>query len=196
MKILVTGGTGYIGSHVVIELLNQNHEVSIIDNLVNSKKTVINSIEKITNKRPSFFQIDLLDKKALDKLFKNNTFDLVMHFAALKSVAESTKNPLLYYENNITGTLNLLNCMKQSKISNFIFSSSATVYGDAKNGKCVETLPTGQGITSPYGKTKYMMEEIMKDLSVAWPEFSCIALRYFNPIGNHPSGLIGENLTH
>lgn len=193
MKVLVTGGTGYIGSHVVIELLNQGHEVHIVDNLINSKITVLDSIEKITNKKPLFTKIDLLDKKVLEDFFRNNSFDLVIHFAALKSVAESTKNPLLYYENNITGTLNLLGCMKQSNISSFIFSSSATVYGDIKDGKCVETLPTGQGIASPYGKTKYMIEEIMKDLSTAWPEFSCIALRYFNPIGNHPSGLIGED---
>lgn len=193
MKVLVTGGTGYIGSHVVIELLNQGYEVHIIDNLINSKITVLDSIEKITNKKPLFTKIDLLDKKVLEDFFRNNSFDLVIHFAALKSVAESTKNPLLYYENNITGTLNLLSCMKESNISNFIFSSSATVYGDTKDGKCVETLPTGQGIASPYGKTKYMIEEIMKDLSTAWPEFSCIALRYFNPIGNHPSGLIGED---
>ena len=193
MKILVTGGTGYIGSHVVVELLNQNHEVTIVDNLVNSKITVLDSIEKITGKKPEFHQIDLLDFNLLNELFSSNSFDLVMHFAALKSVSESTEKPLLYYENNVTGTLNLFKCMQNHNVKNFIFSSSATVYGNVKNGECVETLPTGQGITNPYGKTKFMMEEIMKDLATAWPEFSAIALRYFNPIGNHPSGLIGED---
>lgn len=193
MKILVTGGTGYIGSHMVVELLNQNHEIAIVDNLVNSKVTVLDSIEKITGKKPEFHQIDLLDLNSLNELFSSNSFNLVMHFAALKAVAESTEKPLLYYENNVAGTLNLFKCMQKHDVHNFIFSSSATVYGDVKDGECIESLPTGHGITNPYGKTKYMMEEIMKDLATAWPEFSCIALRYFNPIGNHPSGLIGED---
>lgn len=193
MKILVTGGTGYIGSHVTVELLNQGYDVTIIDNLANSKISVLNSIEKIAGKKPEFHQINLLDYSSLEQLFSSNTFDLVMHFAALKSVAESTEKPLLYYENNVSGTLNLFKCMQKYNVSKFIFSSSATVYGNVENGECIETLPTGQGITNPYGKTKFMMEEIMKDLATAWPEFSCIALRYFNPIGNHPSGLIGED---
>ncbi len=193
MNILVTGGTGYIGSHVTVELLNQGHEVTIVDNLINSKVTVLDSIEKLTGKKPTFFQVDLLNLEALDQVFSGGNFDLVMHFAALKSVSESTKKPLLYYENNIAGTLNLFKCMQKYNVAKFIFSSSATVYGDVEGGECVETLPTGRGITNPYGKTKYMMEEIMKDLATAWPEFSCIALRYFNPVGNHPSGLIGED---
>ena len=193
MKILVTGGTGYIGSHVVVELLNQGHEVTIIDNLINSKITVLDSIKKITGKKPEFHQIDLLDYNSLDQVFASSLYDLVMHFAALKSVAESTEKPLLYYENNVAGTLNLFKCMQKYNVKSFIFSSSATVYGNVENGECIESLPTGRGITNPYGKTKFMMEEIMKDLATAWPEFSCIALRYFNPIGNHPSGLIGED---
>lgn len=193
MKIIVTGGTGYIGSHVVVELLNQNHEVIIIDNLINSKITVLDSIEKLTGKKPIFYQTDLLDKNSLEKVFEENNIDLVMHFAALKSVSESTEKPLLYYNNNITSTLNLFDCMQKHNVSNFIFSSSATVYGNVEGGECTESLPTGQGITNPYGKTKYMMEEIMKDLAASWPDFSCIALRYFNPVGNHSSGLIGED---
>lgn len=193
MNILVTGGTGYIGSHVVVELLNQNHNVTIVDNLSNSKITVLDSIEKLTNKKPIFYQADLLDFNTLHQIFSENTFNLVIHFAALKSVSESTEKPILYYENNIAGTLNLFKCMQEFNVQKFIFSSSATVYGDVEGGECVESLPTGQGITNPYGKTKYMMEEIMKDLSIAWPDFSCIALRYFNPVGNHPSGLLGED---
>ena len=193
MKILLTGGMGYIGSHTAVELLKLGYEVEILDNLFNSKITVLDSIEKITGIRPIFHKVDLLDVRGMDQVFKNGSFDLVIHFAALKSVSESTAKPLLYYKNNITGTLNLFDFMKQYNVSNFIFSSSATVYGNVEDGECIETLPTGQGITNPYGRTKYMMEEIMKDLAAAWPDFSCIALRYFNPIGNHPSGLIGED---
>lgn len=193
MKILVTGGTGYIGSHVVTELLNQNHEVTIVDNLTNSKITVLDSIEKLTGKRPVFHKVDLLNLESLDQVFSGGEFGLVMHFAALKSVSESTEKPLLYYENNISGTLNLFKCMQKYNVTRFIFSSSATVYGNVEEGECTESLPTGQGITNPYGRTKYMMEEIMKDLSISWPEFSCIALRYFNPVGNHPTGLLGED---
>lgn len=193
MKILVTGGTGYIGSHVVVELLEQGHEVEILDNLINSKITVLDQIEKITHIKPKFHQIDLLDQPALEKVFKDSHFDLVMHFAGLKAVAESVKEPLKYYENNVTGTINLLNTMQRSEVYSFIFSSSATVYGDQGTGECIETMPTGIGITNPYGKTKYMIEEILKDLAATNPKFSIISLRYFNPIGNHRSGLIGED---
>lgn len=193
MKILVTGGTGYIGSHVTVELLNQGYDVTIIDNLANSKISVLNSIEKIAGKKPEFHQINLLDYNSLEQLFSSNTFDLVMHFAALKSVAESTEKPLLYYENNVSGTLNLFKCMQKYNVSKFIFSSSATVYGNVENGECIESSPTGIAITNPYGKTKYMIEQIMKDYAASDPEFSAVALRYFNPIGNHESGLIGED---
>lgn len=192
MKILVTGGTGYIGSHVVVELLEQGHEVEILDNLTNSKITVLDQIEKITNKKPTFHQIDLLDQPALEKVF-NNYFDLVMHFAGLKAVAESVEQPLKYYDNNVAGTINLLNAMKKHQVYNFIFSSSATVYGDQGVDRCVETLNTGINITNPYGKTKYMIEEILKDLAASDTNFNIISLRYFNPVGNHPTGLIGED---
>lgn len=193
MKVLVTGGTGYIGSHVVVELINQNHEVEILDNLINSKIDTIDKIEKITGVKPNFHQIDLLDQPALDKLFSQIHPDLVIHFAGLKAVAESIEQPLKYYDNNIAGTLNLLKSMADHHVYNLIFSSSATVYGDQDIEKCIETLPTGINITNPYGKTKYMVEEILKDLTISNPNFNIIALRYFNPIGNHPSGLIGEN---
>lgn len=193
MKVLVTGGTGYIGSHVVVELLEQNYEIEIVDNLSNSKIEVLNQIEKITGKKPIFHQIDLLDFQSLNKVFKNSNFDLVIHLAGLKAVAESIKQPLKYYENNITGTINLLEIMQKHNVNNFIFSSSATVYGDQGIDCCVETLPTGINITNPYGKTKYMIEEILKDLATSNANFNIISLRYFNPIGNHSSGLIGEN---
>lgn len=193
MKILVTGGTGYIGSHTTIELLKASHEVFIIDNLSNSKESTLDKIAEITGTKPEFKKLDLLEKPALLEYMQENSFDLVIHFAALKAVAESIENPLLYYQNNITGTINLLDCMQKTNLSKLIFSSSATVYGDVKSGECTESLPTGQGITNPYGKTKYMIEEILKDLATSWPKLSAIALRYFNPIGNHPSGLIGEN---
>lgn len=194
MNILVTGGTGYIGSHVVVELLNQGHAVEILDNLINSKISVLDKIEKITGLKPVFHQADLLDTKTLENIFTNSKFDLVMHFAGLKAVAESIDEPLKYYENNITGTLNLLNAMKSHQVYNFIFSSSATVYGDqSQGGECIETMPTGIGITNPYGKTKFMIEEILKDLAASDSNFNIIALRYFNPIGNHSTGLIGED---
>lgn len=193
MKTLVTGGTGYIGSHVVVELLEQGHEVEIIDNLINSKITVLDQIEKITGKKPTFHQIDLLDQPALEKIFTNTHFNLVMHFAGLKSVAESVEQPLKYYKNNVTGTVNLLETMQKTDVYNFIFSSSATVYGNLGTSEYNEALETGHHISSPYGKTKYMIEEILKDLAFANPKFSITSLRYFNPIGNHSSGLIGED---
>ena len=193
MNILVTGGTGYIGSHTTIELLNQGHTVEILDNLINSKIEVLDKIEQITNIKPIFHQVDLLDKESVDQIFAKSNFDLVIHFAGLKAVAESIEKPLKYYDNNITGTLNLLKSMQAHNVKKLIFSSSATVYGDQGIEQCVETLPTGVKLTNPYGKTKYMIEEILKDLCVADPDFSIIALRYFNPIGNHESGLLGEN---
>ena len=192
MKILVTGGTGYIGSHVVTELLNQGHEVVIIDSLVNSKVSVLDSIEKLSNKKPIFYHENLINFGTIEKIFKDHSFDLVIHFAGLKSVSESVEKPLLYYQQNLAGTINLLRCMQEFKVKKIIFSSSATVYGSENEGECVETMPTGQGITNPYGKTKYMIEEILKDVCASDPEFSAVALRYFNPVGNHSSGLLGE----
>ena len=193
MNILVTGGTGYIGSHTTVELLQNGHTVEILDNLINSKKSVLDRIEELTGTKPKFHQIDLLDADKLDQLFEKTHFDLVIHFAGLKAVAESVEQPLRYYDNNITGTLNLLKSMQTHDVKSLIFSSSATVYGDQGIEQCVETLETGIKLTNPYGKTKYMIEEILKDLATADPEFRIIALRYFNPVGNHPSGTLGED---
>ena len=160
-KILVTGGTGYIGSHTIIELYEKGYEIDILDNLFNSKITVLDQIEKISGRRPGFHQIDLLDYPALDQLFSENQYDLVMHFAGLKAVGESVVKPLDYYENNVGGAVNLLKCMKKYNVKKIIFSSSATVYGDPGDPKYVETMPTGQNLANPYGKTKYFIEEII-----------------------------------
>ena len=193
MKILVTGGTGYIGSHVVVDLLQKNHEVVIVDNLANSKITVLDSIKEITKKSPIFYQANLINFGTIEKIFKEHKFDLVIHFAGLKSVSESVEKPLMYYRQNLTGTINLLKCMQDFNVKKIIFSSSATVYGDSETAERIEAMPTGQHIANPYGKTKYMIEEILKDVCIADPEFSAVALRYFNPIGNHSSGLLGED---
>ena len=192
-RILLTGGTGYIGSHTAIELINKGYDVEILDNLFNSKITVLDKIEKLTGKRPKFYEVDLLDKEGMEKVFAEGHYDLVIHFAGLKAVAESVKNPLLYYNNNVSGTVNLLECMKEYGVKNIIFSSSATVYGQQKESRMVETMSTGNGITNPYGKTKFVIEEILKDVAAAEETFSVVILRYFNPVGNHPSGLIGED---
>ena len=192
MAILVTGGTGYIGSHTTVELLNIGSEVIIIDNLSNSKELVLDRIEKITGKRPKFIKCDLLDKAALDNVFDTYPeIDSVIHFAGLKAVGESCQKPLLYYHNNITGTLNLLDSMISHGVNRIVFSSSATVYGTPKSVPIREDFPTST--TNPYGETKLMIERILKDTCVAHPEFSACVLRYFNPIGAHESGLIGED---
>ena len=192
-KILVTGGTGYIGSHTVIELLQAGYDVDIVDNLYNSKLEVLDRIENIVGKRPGFFEVDLLDEKGLNSIFEHNKYDLVMHFAGLKAVGESVWKPLEYYDNNVTGTINLLKAMRKGGVEKIVFSSSATVYGNPGDPKYVETMETGRGLTNPYGKTKYMIEEILKDMAVADIDFEAVLLRYFNPIGNHPSGIIGED---
>ena len=192
-KILVTGGTGFIGSHTVVELLNAGYDVDIIDNLYNSKATVINQIEKITDKKPTFYKLDLLEREKLNEIFENNQYDTVLHFAGLKAVAESVENPLLYYHANLGTTINLVESMLAHNVNKIIFSSSATVYGEQDSPECFEDMQTGSGITNPYGRTKYMIEEILKDVCIAHPDFSVTLLRYFNPIGNHPSGLIGED---
>lgn len=192
MAILVTGGTGYIGSHTTVELLNIGSDVIIIDNLSNSKELVLDRIEKITGKRPKFIKCDLLDKAALDNVFDTHPeIDSVIHFAGLKAVGESCQKPLLYYHNNITGTLNLLDSMISHDVNRIVFSSSATVYGTPKTVPIREDFPTST--TNPYGETKLMIERILKDTCVAHPEFSACVLRYFNPIGAHESGLIGED---
>ena len=193
MKILLTGGTGYIGSHTAVELIGRGYEVEILDNLFNSKITVLDNIEKITGVKPKFHEVDLLDMPAMEKVFGEGKFDLVIHFAGLKAVGESVEKPLKYYENNVGGTINLLKCMKKCDVNKIIFSSSATVYGNPGDPKYVETMEPGRGLANPYGKTKYMIEEILKDCAAADKNFQVTLLRYFNPIGNHKSGLIGED---
>ncbi|MCR5832363.1 MAG: UDP-glucose 4-epimerase GalE [Candidatus Saccharibacteria bacterium] len=192
-RILVTGGTGYIGSHTIIELYKQGYELDVMDNLYNSKVTVLDQIEKIAGKKPDFYQVDLRDYDAMDKLFAEHHYDMVIHFAGLKAVAESVEKPLEYYENNVGGTVNLLKCMQKYGVKKIIFSSSATVYGDQGVARLDETMPTGTGITNPYGETKHVIEEILKDLAESDPTFNITILRYFNPVGNHESGLIGED---
>lgn len=189
--ILITGGTGYIGSHTVVKLLEQGIDLIILDNLYNSKVEVLNSIETITNKRIKFYQVDLLDINSLKQIFKENKIDCVLHFAGLKAVGESVKKPLMYFNNNITGTINLLMAMQKYNCKKIIYSSSATVYGTTV------TMPLNEnsslGVTNPYGRTKLFIEEMLNDLYASDNEFGIVILRYFNPIGAHKSGLLGEN---
>lgn len=192
MRILVTGGAGYIGSHTCVELLNLGHEVVVVDNLCNSSEESLNRVEKITGKRPVFYQVDLLDREGLEAVFAKETVDAVIHFAGLKAVGESVAKPLEYYHNNITGTLILCDVMRNHGVKRIIFSSSATVYGDPAFVPITEDCPKGK-ITNPYGQTKSMLEQILTDLHTADPEWSVILLRYFNPVGAHKSGLIGED---
>ena len=192
-KVLVTGGTGYIGSHTVVELIENGYEVEILDNLYNSKIGVLDIIEKLTGVRPKFYEVDLRDTEGLARVFAKNHYDGVIHFAGQKAVAESVEKPLEYYENNVGGTINLLECMQAYGVKNLIFSSSATVYGEQGEEQCVEDMPTGRALTNPYGRTKYFIEEILKDVCVSDPEFHAVILRYFNPIGAHSSGLLGED---
>lgn len=192
-KILVTGGTGYIGSHTAIELIDVGYDVEILDNLCNSKVTVLDKIEKITGKRPEFYDVDLRDAEALAEVFEKGDFDAVIHFAGLKAVGESCEKPLEYYENNVGGSINLLECMQEFGVKKIVFSSSATVYGIQDSPKYTEEMTTGLNISSPYGQTKAMIETILQDVCNSDPEFSATILRYFNPIGNHASGLIGED---
>ena len=192
-QILLTGGTGYIGSHTAVELINKGQEIVILDNLVNSKADVIDRIEQITGERPEFIEADLLNGKALEEVFSEHDFDMVIHFAGLKAVGESVAQPLKYYENNVVGAINLIATMRRHSVKNIIFSSSATVYGEPGVVCYTEDLPTGQNISNPYGKTKYMIEEILRDAQAADADFNVTLLRYFNPIGAHESGLIGED---
>lgn len=191
MKILVTGGTGYIGSHTCVELINSGHQVVIVDNLYNSKKDVLDKIEKITGTKPSFYEIDILDKDKLEIVFKENKFDAVIHFAGYKAVGESVSIPLTYYKNNIAGSINLYELMEKYEVKNLVFSSSATVYGDDFEVPFKEEYGLGT-TTNPYGTTKKMNEMILTDLCKANSNMSTVLLRYFNPIGAHESGLIGE----
>lgn len=192
MKILVTGGAGYIGSHTCVDLLENGYEVVIIDNLYNASQKSVNRIEQITGKKVSFYKTDLLDKKALNTVFDKENIDAVIHFAGLKAVGESVEKPIEYYNNNLTGTLNLTDCMSKHHVKKIIFSSSATVYGTPAFVPITEECPKGTP-TNPYGWTKWMLEQILTDLHTADAEWNVILLRYFNPIGAHKSGLIGED---
>ena len=191
MRILVTGGAGYIGSHTCVELLNAGHEVIVVDNLSNSKIESLLRVKAITGKSVAFYEADLLDSDALQFLFDIEKPEAVIHFAGLKAVGESVREPLRYYHNNITGTLNLCEVMAEHQVKDIVFSSSATVYGDRNQPPLTEDMP--RAATNPYGRTKLMIEDILTDLHAADPEWNVILLRYFNPVGAHPSGQIGED---
>lgn len=191
MKILLTGGLGYIGSHTAVELLESGFEIVIVDNLSNSEEGVVKRIEKITGKSFSFYAYDVRDEEKLSEVFETEKIDAVIHFAGLKAVGESTQKPIEYYDNNIGSTISLLKVMRNYNCKNLVFSSSATVYGKAKRMPIEEDFETGA--TNPYGRTKLFIEEILKDVCIADNSMNVILLRYFNPVGAHESGLIGEN---
>ena len=191
MKVLVSGGTGYIGSHTCVELIKAGYDVVVFDNLSNSKEEALDRIEKITGKRPIFYNIDMCDGEALFQVFEENKIDAVIHFAGLKAVGESVSKPWEYYHNNICGTLNLLAAMEKYGVKNLIFSSSATVYGNPAFVPITEECPLGT-TTNPYGESKQMQERILTDYQKAHPEWNIVLLRYFNPVGAHESGLLGE----
>jgi len=192
MAIFVTGGTGYIGSHTVVELQNAGYDVVVCDNLSNSSEKSLERVEKITGKSVKFYKADIRDRAAMNEIFEKEQIDSVIHFAGLKAVGESVAKPWEYYDNNINGTLVLVDVMRQHGVKNIIFSSSATVYGDPAFVPITEECPKGQ-CTNPYGWTKSMLEQILSDIQKADPEWNVVLLRYFNPIGAHKSGLIGEN---
>lgn len=192
MNVLLAGGAGYIGSHTCVELINAGHDVVIADNFSNSCPEAVARVEEITGRKIPLYEADVCDKDAVDKIFSENKIDAVIHFAGLKAVGESCEKPVEYYRNNIDSTLTLLEAMKKYGVNNFIFSSSATVYGTPKVVPLVETMPTGSP-TNPYGWTKLMMEQILTDTANANPDMSIVLLRYFNPIGAHESGRIGED---
>ncbi len=190
MNVLVTGGLGFIGSHTCVELLNANYDVVIVDNLSNSSIDALEKIEEITSKKPKFYEYDVCDKEKIEEIFKENKIDAVIHFAGYKAVGESVSEPLKYYRNNLDSTLTLLEVMKEANCHNFVFSSSATVYGTPKELPIKEDFPLST--TNPYGTTKLMIERILQDVSYADKDLSIIVLRYFNPIGAHKTGLLGE----
>lgn len=192
MNILVTGGTGYIGSHTLVSLYEAGHTAVVVDNLVNSSEESLRRVEAITGQAIPFHQVDLRDRNALDAVFREHAIDGLIHFAGLKAVGESVQKPLEYYDNNIGGSITLLETMHEHNVDKLIFSSSATVYGTAPI-PYVETEQTGVGITNPYGQTKFMIEQIMRDTAASSSNLQFVALRYFNPIGAHPSGTIGED---
>lgn len=191
MKILVTGGAGYIGSHTCVELINEGHEVVVVDNLSNAKISVMERVEKITGKKSTFVQADIRDAAALEAVFTEHKIDAVIHFAGLKAVGESVQMPLSYYENNVSGSVVLFQTMAKFGVKTLVFSSSATVYGDPATVPILENFPLGA--TNPYGRSKLMVEEILRDLSVSDSTWRIALLRYFNPVGAHESGLIGED---
>ncbi len=195
MKILVTGGAGYIGSHTCVELLNAGYEIVVLDNLYNSSEKCLDVVKDITGKDFPFYKVDLLDKDGVMKVFSENEIDAVIHFAGLKAVGESTTMPITYYDNNITGTLHLLQAMEEYNVNNIVFSSSATIYGDPETVPIMESDNKGDKIltTNPYGTTKLFIERILTDAQKANPKLSVTILRYFNPIGAHKSGRIGED---
>lgn len=191
MEILVTGGAGYIGSHTCLELLQAGHNVVVVDNLSNSKEESLQRVQKLADKSLTFYQVDICDKEALDKVFNRHTIEAVVHFAGLKAVGESTTIPLRYYQNNVTGSLVLCEVMAAHGVKNIVFSSSATVYGDISPAPLREDYPLSP--INPYGRTKWMIEEILRDLGKADAAWNIALLRYFNPVGAHPSGRIGED---
>lgn len=192
MAILVTGGAGFIGSHTVVELQNAGYDVVVVDNLINASKEALRRVEEITGKPVTFYEADILDRDAMEKVFTENEIECVIHFAGLKAVGESVQKPWLYYYNNISGSLILFDVMSKHGVKNIIFSSSATVYGKPDKVPVTEDCPKGE-ITNPYGQTKSMLEQILTDIQKADPEWNVILLRYFNPIGAHKSGTMGEN---
>jgi len=191
MNCLVTGGAGYIGSHAVVELLAAGHDVFVIDNLCNSKASVLDRIERISGRRPRFAQVDIRDRPALRKVLTTHTFDAVIHFAGLKAVGESVEKPLQYYENNVSGSITLVECMIGAGVKTIVFSSSATVYGDPATVPIREDFPVSA--SNPYGRTKLMIEDILRDVAATDTTWRVALLRYFNPVGAHASGLIGED---
>ncbi|MCT8764357.1 UDP-glucose 4-epimerase GalE, partial [Glaesserella parasuis] len=186
------GGAGYIGSHTVVELLNQSKEIVVLDNLSNSSEISLERVKQITGKSVRFYQGDILDREMLRRIFAENQIDSVIHFAGLKAVGESVREPLRYYQNNVTGSIVLVEEMLKANVNTIVFSSSATVYGDPKEIPITESCEVG-GTTNPYGTSKYMVECILEDTAKAFPQFSAVVLRYFNPVGAHASGLIGED---
>ena len=190
-RILVTGGAGYIGSHAVVELLAAGHDVFIVDNLCNSKLSVLDRVERIAGRRPAFAQIDIRDRAALRKLFAAQPFDAVIHFAGLKAVGESVAKPLLYFDNNVSGSVVLFECMQEAGIKSVVFSSSATVYGEPPSVQFREDFPTAP--VNPYGRSKLMVEDVLRDVVKGEPSWRVALLRYFNPVEAHATGMIGED---
>ena len=191
MKVLVTGGAGFIGSHTVLEILSDGHEVTVVDNMYNASPEALKRVQKLTGKEVTFSEVDLLDVPGLEAIFAAKQYDAVVHFAGLKAVGESCAKPLFYYENNIGGTVNLLNVMTKYGCKNIVFSSSATVYGDPASVPVTESFPTTG--TNPYGRTKLFIEQILTDVHKSDSSWNVVLLRYFNPVGAHKSGIIGED---